>query len=223
MQSMWPVAWMHSVIHGGGVTHRGSQGCAGLLILVTDITSSLTFYLHVQSTDYNKLIAQYNLQFVHLWKIICSIPEGKHFMEVSAVEGWYLLQLTFSNRLCFRLNAACNLKRGLSNSRDKDHPLGSIFHFKDKLQRQIDTWVDDITFWKLNIMECIEMYFGGEEIIRHLGVALWPWVFNCQSQLLKCTNLNHFRLSSIPCGVYWISSSHRCSFRTRDWRDPIDQ
>ena len=29
----------------------------------------------------------------------------------------------------------------------------------------------------------------------------------CQSQLLKCTNLNQPRLSSIPCGVYWISSS----------------
>ena len=55
------------------------------------------------------------------------------------------------------------------------------------------------------------------------AVALWPWVFKCQSQLLKCTNLNHLRLSSIPCGVYWISSSHWCSFRTRDWRGPIDQ
>ena len=41
----------------------------------------------------------------------------------------------------------------------------------------------------------------------HWNVALWPWVFKCQSQLSKCTNLNHLRLSSVPCGVYWISSS----------------
>ena len=33
-----------------------------------------------------------------------------------------------------------------------------------------------------------------------LHVALWPRVLKCQSQLLKCTNLNHPRLSSIPCG-----------------------
>ena len=59
--------------------------------------------------------------------------------------------------------------------------------------------------------------------VYYVTVALWPWVFKCQSQLLKFTNINHLRLPSIPCGVYWIYNSLPMLIRTRNWRGPIDQ